>query len=191
MNDAVKGTGKDWGFMLSYASQQEPLGTAAALLLAEDFVGDEEFIVILGDNIVSEDITKFVRDFHNEKMRFKAKILVSKKKNPYEYWVIVFQGENIADIIERPAHPPTHFVNTGIWMLVPEVFDRLRNVEKSPRGEYEMTDVLAAYAREGLLTYSLLKSTWLDVGTLELFNQANVLLERMNGRGIKEEARFC
>lgn len=99
-------TGKDWGFILSYASQQEPLGTAAALLLAEDFVGDEEFIVILGDNIVSEDITKFVRDFHNEKMRFKAKILVSKKKNPYEYGVIVFQDGNIVDIIEKPAPPP-------------------------------------------------------------------------------------
>ena len=137
------GSGKEWGARFSYEIQDGNTGTGAALLLAEDFAQDEEFLVILGDNVISEDVGKFVRQFKKEKGKFDAKILVAKVKNPEKYGVVEFRGRKIVNIVEKPKKPKTPYVNTGLWMFKPSVFNLLKSLKKSPRGEYEVTDVLS------------------------------------------------
>ncbi len=181
------GSGKQWGARFSYELQEGNSGTGAALLLAEDFVRDEEFMVVLGDNVVSENVGKFVQEFQKEKNRFKAKILIAKVKAPEKYGVVTFQGKKITSIMEKPQRPRSNYVNTGLWMFLPEVFGRLKELKKSPRGEYEVTDCLAHYARHGQLTYSVLKSEWTDAGTFESLFRATVLMKKLEERQGKQK----
>ena len=176
------GSGKEWGAHFSYEIQEGNTGTGAALLLAEDFVRDEEFMVILGDNVVSEDVSRFVEDFKKQKERFKAKILVAKVPDPHNYGVVTFKGRKITGIVEKPKHPRSHYVNTGLWMFMPEVFRHLKQLKKSSRGEYEITDVFALYVKQELLTYSILKSTWTDAGSFDSLYNATVLMRRLETR---------
>jgi len=173
------GSGKEWGAHFSYEIQEGNGGTGAALLLAEDFVRDEEFMVILGDNVVSEDVSCFVEDFKKEKEKFKAKILIAKVSDPQNYGVVSFKGKKISSIIEKPKNPSSFFVNTGLWMFLPDVFGHLKQLKKSPRGEYEITDVLAWYAKQDLLTYSILKSAWTDAGSFDSLYNATVLMRQL------------
>ena len=176
------GSGKNWGARFSYELQEGNSGTGAALLLAEDFVRDEEFMVVLGDNVVSEDVGKFVQEFKKEKDQFKAKILIAKVPDPQKYGVVTFSGKKITSIVEKPKTPRSHYVNTGLWMFLPEVFARLKALKKSPRGEYEVTDCLSMYANEGSLTYAILKSTWTDAGSFESLYRATVLMKKLEDR---------
>ncbi len=173
------GSGKQWGAHFSYEIQEGSGGTGAALLLAEDFVRDEEFMVILGDNVVSEDVSRFVDDFKKGKGRFKAKILVAKVKDPEHYGVVTFKGKQITGIVEKPKSPRSNYVNTGLWMFTPDVFAHLKQLKKSPRGEYEITDVLSMYAQQGVLSHSILKSPWTDAGSFESLFRATVLMQKL------------
>jgi glucose-1-phosphate thymidylyltransferase len=176
------GSGKEWDAHFSYEIQEGDTGTGAALVLAERFVRDEPFMVILGDNVVSEDVGRFVRDFQDERDRFKAKILIAKVKDPEKYGVVEFKGKRIVNIVEKPKNPVSPYVNTGLWMFLPDVFELLRNLKKSPRGEYEVTDVLSHYAKEGSLSYSILKSPWTDAGSFESLYNATVLMKKLEDR---------
>jgi glucose-1-phosphate thymidylyltransferase len=173
------GSGKEWGARFSYEIQKGNGGTGAALLLAEDFVRNEEFMVILGDNVVCEDVSCFVEDFKKEKEKFKAKILIAKVTDPQNYGVVSFKGKKIAGIVEKPKNPKSSYVNTGLWMFLPDVFGHLKQLKKSPRGEYEITDVLARYVDQGLLTYSILKSAWTDAGSFDSLYKATVLMRQL------------
>jgi glucose-1-phosphate thymidylyltransferase len=176
------GSGKEWGAHFSYEIQEGSGGTGAALLLAEDFVREEEFMVVLGDNVVSEDVSCFVEDFKKEKGKFKAKILIAKVPDPQNYGVVTFKGtfkgKKIVSIIEKPKTPKSSYVNTGLWMFLPDVFGHLKQLKKSPRGEYEITDVLAWYSTQGLLTYSILNSPWTDAGSFDSLYKATVLMKQ-------------
>jgi glucose-1-phosphate thymidylyltransferase len=176
------GSGKEWGAHFSYEIQEGNGGTGAALLLAETFVRGEEFMVVLGDNVVSEDAAGFVKDFKKEKAQFKAKIFIAKVPDPEHYGVVTFQGKKITNIVEKPKNPRSQYVNTGIWMFLPEVFAHLKQLKKSPRGEYEITDVLGLYAAQGLLTYAILKSTWTDAGSFESLYKATVLMKTLEAK---------
>ena len=103
------GSGKEWGVHFSYEIQEGNGGTGAALLLAEDFVRNEEFMVILGDNVVSEDIACFVEDFKKEKEKFKAKILIAKVEDPQNYGVVDLKDRKIVRIVEKPKKPSSHY----------------------------------------------------------------------------------
>jgi len=173
------GSGKEWGARFSYEIQEGNTGTGAALLLARDFVRNEEFMVILGDNVVCENVGKFVKAFKREKHQFKAKILVAKVKDPEKYGVVTFQDKKIINIIEKPKNPSSNYVNTGLWMFMPDIFSRLKKLKKSSRGEYEVTDVLSYYAKKGSLSYSILKSQWTDAGSFEALYNATVLMKKL------------
>jgi glucose-1-phosphate thymidylyltransferase len=176
------GSGREWGARFKYTIQEGSGGTAAALLLAEDFVCNEEFMVVLGDNVVSESVERFVKEFKKEKEEFKAKILIAKVKDPEHYGVVTFEGKKIKEIIEKPRRPKSSYVNTGLWIFLPEVFSLLRALKKSARGEYEITDVLSFYAKRGQLCYAILKSAWTDAGTLESLYRATVLMKKLDDR---------
>lgn len=183
------GSGKEWGAHFSYEIQEGNGGTGAALLLAEDFVRDEEFMVILGDNVVSEDVSCFVEDFKKEKEQFKAKILIAKVMDPRNYGVVNFKGKRIVSIVEKPKAPRSFYVNTGLWMFLPDVFGHLKRLKRSSRGEYEITDALAWYAREGLLTYSILRSPWTDAGSFDSLYKATVLMRQLEMKPAQKEKR--
>jgi glucose-1-phosphate thymidylyltransferase len=82
--------------------------------------------------------------------------------------------------MEKPSKPKSQYVNTGLWMFLPEVFNIITNIKKSPRGEFEMTDVLSHYAKQGLLTFSILKSQWTDAGSFESLYKATVLMKKFD-----------
>jgi len=179
------GSGREWGAHFSYEIQEGKAGTGAALLLAEHFVGEDPFMTVLGDNVVSEDVGRFARAFKQEKGQFKAKTLIAKVKDPQKYGVVSFKGKRIIEIVEKPRKPKSSYVNTGLWMFWPEVFSLLKKLEKSPRGEYEITDVLHHYARRGELSHAILRSTWTDAGSFESLYNATILMkkrERQNGK---------
>jgi len=183
------GSGKEWDAHFSYEIQEGSGGTGAALLLAKDFIRDDPFMVILGDNVVSENVGKFVAEFERETAEYKAKILVAKVADPGKYGVVEFNGKRIINIVEKPKNPKSSYVNTGLWMFQPEVFDLLRELKKSPRGEYEVTDVLSYYARRGELSYSILKSHWTDAGSFESLYRATVLMKELEDRAKKKKFR--
>ncbi|OGX23484.1 MAG: spore coat protein [Omnitrophica WOR_2 bacterium GWF2_38_59] len=181
------GTGKEWGARFSYEIQEGSGGTGAALLLAEKFVNDREFMVILGDNVVSENVGRFVDDFKKDKERFKAKVLIAKVNDPEKYGVVTFKGKKIVDIVEKPKKPKSNYVNTGLWMFLPEVFTLLKNLKKSPRGEYEVTDVLSHYVKNDQLSYSILKSQWTDAGSFESLYKATVLMKKLEDKEMQKK----
>ncbi len=172
-------TGKEWGVKIHYAIQEGSDGTGAALLCAEEFVKDDDFVVILGDNIVSEDIKGFVDEFEEEKKQFKAKTLITKVEDPTKYGVVEFEDKRITRLVEKPKDAFSNYVNTGLWIFQPEVFSLFKQLKKSARGEYETTDVLNAYAEQGLLTYGMLTSKWTDAGSFEQLYQATVLMKEL------------
>jgi glucose-1-phosphate thymidylyltransferase len=91
------------------------------------------------------------------------------------------------DIVEKPKNPSSNYVNTGLWMFLPEVFTLLKELKKSPRGEYEITDVLSTYAKQNLLTYAMLKSAWTDAGSFESLFQATLLMHKLEEKKSKSK----
>lgn len=180
-------TGKEWGIRLRYEIQEGNEGTGAALLCAEEFTKDDDFVVVLGDNIVTENIKSFVDDFAEEKKEFKAKTLITKVDDPKKYGVVEFEGKRITRLVEKPENPFSNYINTGLWIFQPEVFSLFKELKKSSRNEYETTDVLNLYASQGLLTYGMLKSKWTDAGTFEQLYEATVLMKELEK--MEEEER--
>ncbi len=175
---SLLGSGKEWGAHFSYEIQEGSGGTAAALMLAERFVADDSFMVILGDNVVVEDVALSVKAFETQE-DFKAKIFLAKVKDPSKYGVVTLMDKKIVSIVEKPARPQSPYVNTGLWMFKPDVFTRLKNLKKSARGEYEVTDILAQYAKEEMLAYTILKKPWTDAGSFESLYAATMLMRQM------------
>lgn len=170
-------TGEEFGVKLHYEIQEGNEGTGAALLCSEEFVKDEEFMVILGDNIVTEDLKHFANDFEEEKKKFEAKILITESENPQLYGVVEFKDDKITKLVEKPKEPFSNYVNTGLWIFKPTVFELLKKMKMSSRNEYETTDILHTYAEQGKLTYGILKSKWTDAGTFEQLYEATVMMK--------------
>ena len=146
-------------------------------------------MVILGDNVVSENVKRFVGEFQKEKDIFKAKILIAKVKDPQNYGVVTLKEKRITSIIEKPKHSESSYVNTGLWMFLPDIFSLIKKLKRSPRGEYEITDILSWYAQKGVLSYSILKSNWTDAGTLDSLYNAIVLMKKRADRQKKNGKR--
>lgn len=149
--------------------QQEPLGTADALLKARTFVGEERFAVILADNYFEElpDIKG-----HNGG----AIVYTKKVGDPQNYGVVVRTDDGIIDIIEKPKYPVSFNALTGFYLFDHSVWGLLSTVGKSKRGEYELTDVLREYLNAGLLEEREIKGEWIDAGTPERLYQASTLV---------------
>lgn len=179
MGDVVNllGSGRRFGLDLTFRVQDEPGGIAQAIGLCENFTADDPFVVILGDNILSEDI-KGDTDAYLEQLRSAgsgARVLLKEVPDPERYGVPRLEGDRIAEIIEKPEDPPSRYSVTGIYFYDAGVYDVIRNLEPSERGEYEISDVSNAYIRRDALTYGVLQGWWGDAGTLEGWHEANEL----------------
>lgn len=167
------GSGYEMGVRFTYKIQDQAGGIAQALGLAMDFTGREKCVVLLGDNIFEDKITGFVKNFQIQKEG--AKVLVKQVEDPERYGVAEFDGDRIIRIEEKPQKPKTDYCVTGIYMYDQSVFDIIKTLKPSYRGELEITDVNNEYIRRGILTYDILQGWWTDAGTLESLFRANNL----------------
>jgi glucose-1-phosphate thymidylyltransferase len=169
------GNGKEFGLKhINYTYQEGEGGIADALSLAEYFADNEKICVILGDNIIERNIIKAVKDFENKPSG--AKILLSRVKDPERFGVPEFDGDRIIRIIEKPKIPPSPFAVTGIYMYDNMVFDIIRGLEPSERGELEITDVNNRYIKMNRLYWDVLDGWWTDAGTFESLRRATNLV---------------
>ncbi len=129
--------------------------------------------MILGDNILEDDITPFVDRFRDQERG--AKILLKEVPDPQRFGVPALDGDRVTRIDEKPATPASPYAVTGIYMYDAEVFEHIKQLEPSGRGELEITDVNNAYVRSGTLTYEILSGWWTDAGTPDSFAHAQQL----------------
>ena len=171
------GNGHEFGLKhLNYTYQEGEGGIAAALSLAEHFAGGDKIVVILGDNIIEGNIKNAVKDF--EKQKKGAKLLLKEVPDPERFGVVEFEGDKVINIEEKPDKPKSNYIVTGIYMYDNTVFDIIRGLRPSARGELEITDVNNAYIRRGEMTYEILEGWWTDAGTFESLTRANQLVGR-------------
>ncbi|SMF32012.1 glucose-1-phosphate thymidylyltransferase [Paenibacillus barengoltzii] len=175
MGDVVSllGSGSEMGVSFTYKVQDEAGGIAQALGLAEQFVGNDQMVVILGDNVFADDITPYVEHFKNQQTG--AKILIQKVPDPSRFGVPELEGNRIISIEEKPRIPKSSYAVTGIYMYDHKVFEIIRSLKPSARGELEITDVNNAYIKRGELTFDVLQGWWTDAGTHSSLARANEL----------------
>ncbi|MDM7924535.1 MAG: sugar phosphate nucleotidyltransferase [bacterium] len=176
------GNGRDFGLKdLHYTYQEGEGGIAEALNLAEAFSDGEPIAVILGDNIIEADISGAVRRFKEQKTG--GRILLKEVEDPERFGVAEIRGDRIAGIEEKPKSPKSRFAVTGIYMYDETVFDVIKTLKPSNRGELEITDVNNHYIRKGQMTFEILDGWWTDAGTFESLFRANCLIaEKENGK---------
>jgi glucose-1-phosphate thymidylyltransferase len=168
---SLLGSGYDLGLEFTYRIQDQPGGIAQALSLAGDFVGNDRCVVILGDNIFSDNIRRFAATYLQQPAG--AKVLLKEVPDPERYGVPELQGDYIIGIEEKPGNPKSNYCVTGIYMYDAEVFEIIRTLKPSGRGELEITDVNNAYIKAGSLTYDIITGWWTDAGTFESIYRAN------------------
>jgi len=174
------GNGADFGLKhINYTYQEGEGGIADALRLAEHFADKDGIVVILGDNIIEKSIKGAVDEFR--KQQSGARILLKKVSDPERFGVAEFKGKKIVGIEEKPKKPKSDYAVTGIYMYDNRVFDIIKSLKPSRRGEMEITDVNNAYIKSGELSYSILNGWWTDSGTFGSLLRANNLVAKMNG----------
>jgi glucose-1-phosphate thymidylyltransferase len=175
--------GKDFGLKhINYTYQQGEGGIAAALSLAEYFADNDKIIVVLGDNIIEENIKAAVDKFRVQKEG--ARILLKEVTDPQRFGVPVFEGEKIIRVEEKPANPASNYAVIGIYMYDHRVFEFIRSLQPSQRGELEITDVNNFYIREGLMQWDVLNGWWSDAGTFESLQSAGNMVAKTGANKI-------
>ncbi len=170
--------GKEVGLRhLEYAYQEKPDGGIAdALSLAEDFADGESVAVILGDNTTDADISKDVQNF-----REGALIFLKEVDDPKRFGVVVIKENKVTEIEEKPKEPKSNLAITGLYIYDPKVFDYIKRVKPSGRGELEITDVNKEYLKEGKLNWTKLDGFWSDAGTFDsLFQSGSYWASKKN-----------
>jgi len=171
------GNGKEFGLKhLNYTYQEGEGGIAAALALAEHFADRNKICVILGDNVIERNIIRPVERFLRQEKG--AKILLKRVPDPQRFGVAEVKGGKVAHIEEKPERPRSPYAVTGIYLYDAQVFDIIRTLTPSARGELEITDVNNRYLEQGQLTYEILKGWWTDAGTFASLHRAGNLVAR-------------
>ncbi|MGM0547280.1 MAG: sugar phosphate nucleotidyltransferase [Bacteroidota bacterium] len=175
MGDVVNllGSGKDFGCRFTYKVQDEAGGIAQALGLAQNFVGDDSMTVLLGDNIFQTSLEKAMESYPGRG----AQILLKEVDDPERFGVAEVEGEKIVGIEEKPDQPKSNLAVTGVYMYDARVFDFIRDLEPSDRGELEITDVNNHYIQEKVMRFSLMKGWWTDAGTPKSYKRANKFVD--------------
>jgi len=172
------GNGKEFGLKhINYTYQKGEGGIAEALGLAEDFVDNDKTVVVLGDNIIERSIKEYVDHFIKQPKG--AKILLKEVDDPERFGVAEIEGNRILKIAEKPKDPKSKYAVTGIYMYDARVFEIIKTLRPSDRGELEITDVNNDYISRGEMSFSVLDGWWSDCGTHEsLLKASNLITER-------------
>ncbi len=152
-----------------YAIQNEPSGIAHGLYIAKDYIGNDNCMLYLGDNIIDEDISNYVKNFRDG-----AFVFLKQVKDPERFGVAELdQDGKVIDIIEKPADPKSNYAVVGIYMYDNTAFQKMVGQPKSARGEYEITYLNNKYIKEGSMRAAVIKGPWFDVGTFQSLNDAS------------------
>lgn len=169
------GNGKEFGLKdISYSYQEGEGGIAEALKLAENFADNDKVIVMLGDNIIKDDISEAVKEF--EKQPEGAKIFLKEVDDPQRFGVAEIKDGKVINIVEKPKDPKSNYAVIGIYMYDKNVFEIAQTLKPSARGELEITDVNNEYIKRGAMTYSIVNGWWTDAGTFESLYRASKLV---------------
>lgn len=173
------GSGAKWDVDLTFRIQEEAKGIAQGLALAEGFIQPaEKFVLLLGDNLFEDQLTEHVAKF--EQQQAGAMVILKEVDDSRRYGVPVFRGDTIEKIEEKPSEPQSNYSVTGIYLYDGGVFDVIKRMEPSKRGEMEITDVNNFYAKQGSLTYGFLQKWWTDAGTFESLKEAGKRIDAGN-----------
>ncbi|MCX6640805.1 MAG: sugar phosphate nucleotidyltransferase [bacterium] len=171
---SLLGSGKEFSAEFTYRVQDEAGGIAQALDLARHFALGDRMVVILGDNIFEDPLTEYVKNFAVQKSG--ARIILKEVSDPERFGVAELSGKQVIGIEEKPSKPRSNLAVTGIYMYDSEVFQIIKSLKPSARGEMEITDVNNKYIERGELAYDIFKGWWTDAGTFDSLHIANELL---------------
>lgn len=169
---AAVGDGSRFGVKVTYIKQDAPLGLAHAVKVSQGFLADDPFVMYLGDNLVKDGITPFVRQFERE--RPNAQILLAHVKNPEEFGVAQLDGDRVVKLIEKPKDPPSDLALVGVYLFDATIFEAVDAIRPSARGELEITDAIQ-YQIDAKRTVKsqIITGWWKDTGKLEDMLEAN------------------
>jgi glucose-1-phosphate thymidylyltransferase len=153
---------------LNYAYQEGEGGISAAIACAETHAKGDDIAVILGDNYFEDDITQHIKEYKDG-----AKVFLKEVPDPERFGVPAFENEKITAIYEKPTIPPSKYAITGLYLFDNTVFDRIKTLKPSARGELEVTDLNNSYLKEGKLSHSKLEKYWRDMGTIETMQEVS------------------
>lgn len=183
------GTGDRWNVDICYIHQPYPMGLAHAVKTASDFIGEEDFLMILGDNVFNMSLDTLVENFHINKAN--SALLLHKVANPSQYGVAVVNEDRIVKLVEKPKEFISDLIITGVYIFDKSIFKAIDNTKPSPRGELEITDAIEnLLLAGGNVTYEVIKGWWKDTGKLKDMLEANsMILDELesNNRIVQED----
>jgi glucose-1-phosphate thymidylyltransferase len=183
------GNGRDFGLKhIHYTYQEGEGGIAEALGLAEDFADGQPICVVLGDNIIETNIRQAVENFKAQQTG--AKILLKEVEDADRFGVAEIREDHVIGIEEKPRNPKSNYAVIGVYLYDSTVFQKIRRLKPSGRGELEITDVNNFYIDEGALTYEMLDGWWTDAGTFESLLRANNLVAKTGANKLNAETTF-
>ena len=175
---SLLGSGKDFGVRFTFKIQDTAGGLPHAIALAEDFVGEDKFVSVNGDNIVLESLKPFVDEFRKGKEESRILLTKTTLEEASKAGVAVLNGSKVVKVVEKPKNPPSRFVVIGIYMYTSKVFDFIRTLKPSARGELEISDIHNYYIKRDALVASKLKKPWLDAGSFDELLRSNQIMAK-------------
>lgn len=173
------GDGKEFGAHFSYAVQKEPKGLADAFIIGEDFIGNDNVTMILGDNIFDQDFSQEIKNFTSGAMIFAKQV-----EDPERFGVVEFDKNMKAlSIEEKPAQPKSNYAVVGLYTYDNKIVEYAKNLKPSPRGEIEITDLNNIYLKNGEMKVNLFDTLWEDAGTFDsLLRVSNIMAEKAKSK---------
>src|SRR5437867_3475159 len=172
---AAVGDGSAFGLEVTYIEQEAPLGLAHAVKISEDYMAGQPFVMYLGDNLIKDGISPFVREFERE--RPDAQILLARVKNPSEFGVAELEGDRVVRMEEKPVAPKSDLALVGVYLFSRCVFDSVRAIQPSKRGELEITDAIQHLISSGKRVRShVIEGWWKDTGKVEDMLEGNRMM---------------
>ena len=194
---AAVGDGSQWGVDVTYIAQEKPEGLAQCVLIAQDFLGDEDFVMYLGDNLLRQGITEFVAAFEADRANSaeltlegdqqapSAQILLTRVHDPERFGVAELDAEGrVVRLVEKPEEPPSDLALVGVYLFDRSIHEAVRSIAPSERGEYEITDAIQWLIDHGhKVRHEVLEGWWKDTGKLEPLLEGNrLVLETIESR---------
>lgn len=181
---AVVGDGSQWGARITYIQQEAPLGLAHAVLISEDYLRNDRFVMFLGDNVLEGGIVGLVRQFVESD--WSAQIVLTKVDNPQHFGVAELRDGQVVRLVEKPDVPPSDLALVGIYMFDQHVFEAAKNIKPSWRGELEITDAVQYLIDHGYTVYPYIhKGWWIDTGKPgDMLDCNRLLLETIESQNL-------
>ncbi|MCX5778243.1 MAG: glucose-1-phosphate thymidylyltransferase [Elusimicrobia bacterium] len=172
---AAVGNGEKWNLNITYIEQEAPLGLAHAVKIAQPFMGDDDFVMYLGDNLLKDGLTDLVAEF--QKNRPNAQILLSRVPNPQQFGVAELNGNTVVRLEEKPVSPRSDLALVGVYLFDKNIFKAVNAIKPSARGELEITDAIQYLIDKGYTVHPhIVSGWWKDTGKLEDMLEANRLI---------------